>query len=185
MSRRKIRTKADWFQLHALPFLSIMLGLISVMALTSMALTVEQRETRKKKKEIVKLASIPSEFIPVHVICDGGNVIWHDLEGDEHSFSLRPPEPDPDSPPVPYDPEQNIAKLQEFVRLLGEITAANRRLSFRNKQYTLILWVKPSGARTALEIQGLVAGSELPLRIGKLPLLENETVRRGAVSDGK
>ena len=55
----------------------------------------------------------------------------------------------------------------------------NKILSFRNRQYSVILWVEPAGITTAGFVHHVVEGLQLPLRIGSLPILKSESIAKG------
>lgn len=178
MSRRSKRRNSggEWYSLHALPFLSIMLGLISVMALNSMAITVQKREAARKE-ELVRLANIPENLIPVQVVCDKDTVEWEDKNGKTKRFYVT----EPTGPLKQTQHRGNVASTLEFFQFLKNLERLNRQSSFEGRQRTLILWVKPKGGETATQIQALLLQLGLPIRVGKLPLLGNEHVNiRGA-----
>lgn len=156
-----------------LPFLTIMLGLMSVMALTTMSISVQKRQ-EAKQQQLVKLVGVPSGFRPFHVRCSGQRILW--LEGDgtwrETSiFSLLGMMRMSEGMPQLH---ADSLRLLTFLRQKAE---QNGRLSFSNEQNTMILWVEPDGTESAQILQYLIGDLGLPLRIGKLPIFKGEEIR--------
>lgn len=173
MSRRKRQSKGLRFlELPLLPFLSTMLGLMSVMALTAMAVTVERRQAREKQT-LVELVGVPSEFIPVNIRCKPESVQWLTDDGQWRELTTlaflslcRKL-----VAPAPFTPEE-----QDFIDFLRAKAAANRGLSYSRRQHTLLLWVEPLGIGAYNLMQLMVAELDLPIRIGRLPVLERERI---------
>ena len=160
MPRRR-RSGNKWFHHHALPFLSIMLGLIAVMALTAMGLASIKRMD-ESKRQYVKLANVPPELIPFHIVCEKDRVLWR-KDGKWKEFGFKP-----------GDAKANNGAVIEFINQLATLAENNRRLSFQGKQNTVVLWVRPDGVLTSKVME--MQAARLPLRVGKLPLLQNEEV---------
>lgn len=160
MPRRR-RSAGTWFQHHALPFLSIMLGLIAVMALASMGLASIKRIDETSRR-FVKLANVPPQLVPFHIICEDQRILWR-KDGQWKEFDFHP-----------RDKTAIDLSAIEFVNELATLAEKNRSLSFRGKQNTIILWIRPDGVLTSKVIE--LHASKLPLRVGKLPLLKNEDV---------
>ncbi len=181
-SRRKASIRAGLrVEFPTLAFLSIMLGLMSVMALTVMGIATQKRQ-EARRKQTVELVGVPSSFRPFHVRCSLDRVRWLDADGTWQSvqlFSLLAfLRLGTDSPFLPSD-------CLRFTNFLREKTLENRRLSFTGQQNTLILWVEPDGSDSAIIVQYLVSDRlGLPIRIGKLPIRPNEeiTAHHGALA---
>lgn len=162
---RRHRSSGIWFQHHALPFLSIMLGLIAVMALAGMGLASSKRMDRQKR-QVVKLANVPPELLPFNIICEESRVLWR-KNGQWKTMSLK-------SKGATASDYVGVIEFRNEIAMLAE---KNRKLSFSGKQNTIILWIRPKGALTSKTTEYLL--SDLPLRVGKLPLLDNEDISFG------
>ena len=175
MSRRRRRQDtANWFELPALPFLSIMLGMLSVMALISLALTVEARADKQDIKG-VEMVGIPAGFSAFNVRCSQEQVLWQRSDGTWSYFgetgivgmlqgeSLF---------------SSDVVSAIQFRQLLVDKTFENRELSYSNQQNTLIIWVEPDGGRMALTLRYLIDRWKLPLRVGMLPIFPGEEIYR-------
>ncbi|OVE81074.1 hypothetical protein BVY04_04130 [bacterium M21] len=150
-----------------------MLGLISVMALTSMAITVRRRE-QKDLEQFVKLNNIPSNLVPLHIRCSKSAIHWQNDQGKWQVFSLNTQAGQAPSGKFRAD-------MEAFLAFLETKAAANHALSYANKQHTLILWIEPDGILLALELQRMISEFGLPLRVGQLPLLDNESIQKSSV----
>ena len=178
MSRRRRQVPwADSFQLPAMPFLAIMLGLVSVMALAAIAIAREKREDMQAIQG-VELVGVPARFIPFYLRCAEDTVSWRDGEGTWHEFELR------DGIIALLDERMRQAygiqdagapEARAFREYVLEKAEANKRLSFSRRQNTLIMWVEPEGAETAGTMQTLIAGLA-PIRIGLLPIMPDERI---------
>jgi hypothetical protein len=153
-----------------------MLGLMSVMALTTMSIAVKKRE-QARQQTAVELVGVPSGFLPFHVRCTAEEISWLN---DRHQWRtvslvrlwawlrLRQTAPIMSS------------DVREFLTFLRLRTQENARLSFSGRQNTMILWVQPDGIDGANIVQMAVGELNLPLRIGKLPIQPNEEIKRDA-----
>ncbi len=178
--RRRKGNAGGLFQLPVLPFLSIMLGLMSVMALVTLGLSVREFESKKQGQHSVELVGIPTNFTPFHIRCTDDGVkwltadgIWKETQMLELLFLVRNLEAPATEPQFP-EPGL-LGHLQNKVR-------ENRRLSFSRRQNTLILWVEPDGVDAATLVRIIISQFELPLRVGKLPIMENEVIHYDASS---
>ena len=143
---------------------------MSIMALVTMGISVEQR-LEKKNIASVELVGIPSHFIPFHIRALENHVMWLDEE-----LSWRK---------VPIfnlldltnkNLEYLNADSKKFIRLLQNKSDENKILSFNKRQNSLILWVEPKGIDTAWIIRHIISVQSLPLRVGLLPILANEEI---------
>jgi hypothetical protein len=168
----------DSFELPAMPFLAIMLGLVSVMALTAISIAREKHDEMEAIKG-VELVGIPARFIPFHVRCEKDRVHWRGDDGEWQSFDqlgmlvlleehMR----------IAYgiEPVMNQAAtgFREYLLAKAE---ANKRLSFSRRQNTLIMWVEPEGAEMSGMLQSLIANLA-PIRIGLLPIMPGERIEK-------
>ena len=177
LSHRKAFARSGLnYDLPTLPFLSTMLGLMSIMALTTLGLTAEKRQEVQKVKG-VQLVDIPTEFRPFHVRCMPKAIAWLDDSGSWNDVDLvslitllRPG----------MGNAMIDAKARDMIRFLRAKTLANSNLSFSGQQNTLILWVEPDGVEAASIIQYIVNQMQLPLRIGKLPIFPGEEIKPNA-----
>ena len=72
-----------------LPFLAIMLGVMSVMALTTLATTMQRyQEQQPTDVNAVELVGIPANYRPWHLRCEAGRVRWLDADGRWRSADL-------------------------------------------------------------------------------------------------
>ncbi len=168
--RHKYRNQS--FQIPSLPFLSIMLGLMSVMALTTIGISVEER-SQQKKISSVELVGIPANFIPFHMRCTKTVLSWLDDRNTWQNISFF------ELITLINSKEKlrlSTSKSQAFLTFLENKTIENRKLSYSRQQNTLILWVEPDGVDTAAVVQYIVNNHKLPLRIGSLPILEGEDI---------
>ncbi len=156
-----------------IPFLAIMLGIMSVMALNTLGFSVERRQ-EQKRQAVVELVGVPDGFLPVNLRCQEHGVLWQDTDGEWRGltiFGLFALLPQAEGRGVITD------EAVAFLNFLRERAQDNRRLSFAGRQHTLLLWVEPAGVVTAQIIQELVSHHKLPLRVGQLPLLPRERIR--------
>ncbi len=168
--RHKYRDQS--FQIPSLPFLSIMLGLMSVMALTTIGISVEER-IEQKKISTVELVGIPANFIPFHMRCTKTILSWLDEHNTWQDISLF------ELVTLINSKSKTIlstSKSQAFLAFIKKKTIENRKLSYSRQQNTLILWIEPDGVDTATIVQYIVNNHKLPLRIGSLPILEGEDI---------
>ena len=176
-SRRKSRTGGQGlFAVPVLPFLSIMLGLMSAMALTTMAITFQKR-TQEEPPKAVELVGIPHEFIPFHVRCRQSSISWLDERGKWHTVQL-----------IAFltNPIANVTEAMQtgpyaFINHLRRKSDENARLSYGGRQNSLILWVEPNASESAQVVQLVVAQLGFPLRVGQLPILEHEDIPSGGL----
>lgn len=172
MPRRRRRALGDWFELPALPFLSIMLGMLSVMALISLALTAAAR-SEQERQQGVELVGIPAGFRAFHVRCSQEKISWQQPDGSWKSFGelgFSGMLSDTNT----YHPE--ILNALQFRASMIEKTFDNRELSYRNQQNTMIIWVEPDGGRMALTLRYVIDQWQLPLRVGMLPIFPGEAI---------
>lgn len=172
MTRRRRRSQLDeCFNLPLLPFLSIMLGLISIMALTALGITARRRE--KARQEVaVKLVGTPAEFAPLNIRCMRRGIIWRDFQGRRHRVSLlRPPGNTPDLRSAARPME-----LEALALFLQDAERHSRRLSYDNRQHTLVLWIEPEGVMTSYLFRQLLQTLDVSLRVGMLPIAEDEAI---------
>lgn len=165
MRSRRLRN-SGWFSQHALPFLSIMLGLIAVMALANIGLTATKRQ-EVRKQQYVQVANIPPNLIPIHIICDHEGFRWY-RDGAWHTVRIGE---------ALASSEAMGDGATDFLHFIADTAASNRTLSYARKQNTIILWIRPKGILSAAVLEGIIYQAELPIRIGKLPLLEDEEVK--------
>lgn len=155
-----------------MPFLSIMLGLMSVMALTTLGISAEQRQ-EQRDQTLVELVAVPEELVPVYLRCGPESVSWLNDQGqwgraDRLSlFSIFH---------SGGDVEDMLPPARQLVRFLRSKTEENRSLSFSGRQHSLLLWVEPQGVETAQLLQLAVGGMRLPIRIGQLPIQPDQEV---------
>lgn len=175
--RRLSGTFQKMFQLPTLPFLSIMLGLMSVMALTTMGLSVARRQEEKKSKAI-ELVGIPAHFLPLQFRCRKEGLEWKNLDGTPQKtsildlFALLQKSIKTELPP-------DAKILKTFLLHLPQI---NQRLSFHRQQYTILLWVEPDGILTKMALEVVISDLQIPLRVGALPIFETESLSSHAFS---
>ncbi len=151
-----------------------MLGLMSIMALSTMAITVQKRE-EQRQVQAVQLVGIPHRFVPFHIRCTANAILWLDRSGEWQEMDIRPFL----SPSMP----QNMNFPTDLFRLrayLTERTNENRRLSYHGQQSTMILWVEPESGQIASLLFSIISEFELPLRIGTLPIMPGEEIRLDA-----
>jgi hypothetical protein len=168
----------DSFELPAMPFLAIMLGLVSVMALAAISIAREKHDEMEAIKG-VELVGVPARFVPFHLRCQDNRVHWRDDDGDWHSFdqtgmlALLD-----DRMREAYGIELSLDRSATgFRKYLLEKAEANKRLSFSRRQNTLIMWVEPEGAEMAGMMQSLIANLA-PMRIGLLPIMPGERIEK-------
>jgi hypothetical protein len=163
----------------SLPFLAIMLGLMSVMALTTIGIAVESRQ-EQKQNSIIELVGIPANFIPFYMRCSNTSLMW--LDDDNIWRSL----PAIELIPLMALPEtylDNSPNGSEFLRFIKRKINENRALSFQRRQHTLVLWVEPGGVDTATIVQYFISHNRFPLRVGLLPILHGETIARDSLQE--
>lgn len=166
MPRRHRSSGPGWFELPVMPFLTIMLGLISVMALAGISLAVQQRD-QGKAEVLVALTDIPPGFVPIHVRCNQRGVVWRDDAGTWQTVAFGHGN-------SPF--QTGVGDLKRLVAFLEAKAEANRQLSFSGRQHTIILWIEPEGVVTAYEVQLLLESLGLPLRVGQLPILSQDRI---------
>ncbi len=149
-----------------------MLGLMSVMALTTIGISVEERE-RKNKGAIVELVGVPSKFIPFHIRCTDFDVQWMDDDLQWQTTPLLQLLPALSSPDEPISAEGK--SLIDHIYMKSE---QNKSLSFTRQQNTIVLWIQPDGINTATILKYLISTYRIPIRIGSLPVLEQEDIFR-------
>jgi hypothetical protein len=178
MSRRRRQIPwADSFQLPAMPFLAIMLGLVSVMALTAIVIARENREDMQSIQG-VELVGVPARFIPFYIRCEAERVHWRDDDGDWREFDSRMgiiallDDQLREAYQIAGVEDASAKAFREYVLAKAE---ANKRLSFSRRQNTLIMWVEPDAAEVASTMQTLIANLA-PIRIGLLPIMPNEKI---------
>lgn len=172
MSRRSRRQGRSAFSQDLLPFLSIMLGLMSVMALTTMAITVSKRR-EMQQTTVVKLVAIPDRFEPLQIRCLRDGIQWQDDSGawrDMNNSNLSILAENDDRLLAVFP----VARL--FITWLNDKVRANAALSYERKQHTLILWIEPDGVITSMMFEAMVDTRGLPIRIGKLPATEGDQI---------
>lgn len=169
---RRHRTAFAWSAgLPILPFLSIMLGLMSVMALTTMALSVERRQQAVEGTRIT-LTGVPANFIPVQIRCTRKGIRYRDRDGawqDVPLLGLL-------SLVQPAETSIDIPAARRFRAFLTAKAEANKALSYQRRQHSLILWVEPEGLYAKALVEWLISRLQLPLRTGSLPLMPDEEV---------
>ena len=171
MSRRSRKAQTDLdFELPALPFMSIMLGLMSVMALASMGLAVQKRQ-ELQKQSTVALVEIPPGLVPVHMRCRQNSLMWLDDTGTWNEIYMA----SATDGGVPF--RARAAEVDKFFLFLRDALEKSRELSFKNQQHCVILWIEPDGIRTSYQVQGILSQLRIPLRIGQLPVLDEEAIR--------
>ena len=149
-----------------------MLGLMSMMALTTMGISVFQRQ-KLQKSDIVKLVGVPSNFLPFHMRCTENSILWRDddLKWKETPFVTLIGLLGKTNEKKEY--ARDDSGILDFVlRKVSE----NKTLSFSNQQNSLILWVEPDGIDTSIVFKHLISVLEIPLRIGLLPILKGEEI---------
>ena len=77
MRYRRRHSEGSWFENHSLPFLSIMLGVISVMVLTNMLFAVRQKQDQEQKNA-VQLIGVPKNYVPVYIRCGATKISWQE-----------------------------------------------------------------------------------------------------------
>ena len=155
-----------------LPFLTIMLGLMSVMALTTMGISVEQRH-KAQEEELVELVGIPSGFIPLVMRARRDRLEYLDDDKNWQSVHVM------SFVDLRQGALSNTAAIDDLRRLLGFISRkvyANRNLSLDGRQHTIIMWVDDDGIQTHAFASEFIHSLELPIRIGLLPILSHEEV---------
>ncbi len=173
-SRRTQRISTQNLALPVIPFLAIMLGLMGVMALTTIGIAVEQRNA-SVERGVVQLSDIPTNFIPFHLRCSGDKISWLD---DKNLWGAM----------VMEDFiqlfQRDIRILQtsnrdaiRFHQFLQQKVQANRALSFSRQQNTMIVWVEPDGVEMASLLEYFITINKIPLRMGLLPILPGEEIR--------
>lgn len=173
MSRRSRRTSGKWFSQDLLPFLSIMLGLMTVMSLTTLGTSSDQR-AQAKAQVMVQLAGIPDRFDPLQIRCKEESIEWMDVKGTWQPLSVQSlfmllQSAKQERPVLTPD-------AFRFAKFLKDMAEENKTMSFQRKQHTLILWVEPTGVRTAMMLDFYVDAAGLPLRVGKLPALGTDRI---------
>jgi len=179
VSQRRHRRPAG-NKLPLMPFLSIMLGLMSVMALVTLHTAIQERQRLADEQVGVELTGVPVGFVPHEMRCKASGVEWRDFKG-VGQFT-------------PYDAlqplfvellrgEQPGGEAGRLIDYLKACVLANRQLSFDNKQNTVILWVEPNALSTSEVISHIVNYYGWPLRVGMLPVGTNELIHYDATKN--
>ncbi len=172
MPRRRHKSNlGGWFELPTLPFLSIMLGLMSVMALASIGIAIQKRR-EKKKETLVTLVEIPAGLVPVHIRCKPDRIQWQNELGQWQELYLG----DPTRGRTGLGVRSSARAVRDFVEFIQNTADNSRKLSFSGRQHTVILWIEPDAVYTAYEVQRLFLQLGLPLRLGRLPVMREETI---------
>lgn len=174
MSNRRNKRATSLYELPTLPFLSIMLGLMSVMVLTILGISVERRD-QLQKNALVELVGMPARFIPFHMRCRPASVDWLDDDNQWHTVPLSGIVALAD---VEYS--RGLALSVDGRRMMSHIfnkISENQSLSYSRRQNTLILWVEPDGIDASAIVQLIIARQNLPLRVGSLPIRQGEKIR--------
>jgi hypothetical protein len=158
-------------ELPLLPFMSILLGLMSIMALTTMGISVEQRKEKTDQVE-VELVGIPANFVPINIRCTEDWLMWHDglawrKVNSTTLLSLLSQGPSQ----IGLDDD-----LRGFLQFMVRKTHQNKQLSYQRKQHTIIYWVEPAGISTYAIADLIIAELQLPMRTGLLPIKPNEVL---------
>jgi hypothetical protein len=160
-----------------MPFLSIMLGLMSVMALITLQTAVQERERQLEQHVGVELKGVPAEFVPHEMRCTAAGIDWRTLSGVPKTTShagvqtlfndiLRGDQP------------TGSGKL--LLDYLHSIVLQNRHLSFSNRQNSVIIWVEPEAIVIAEVVSYIIEYNDWPLRVGMLPIRKDEVIRYDA-----
>ena len=152
-----------------------MLGLMSIMALTTIGISIEQRRM-KEDHSTVELVGIPADFIPFHIRCRKNTILWLDNDQQWRETSILGMITDLSETSNTWGTNQKKSTLLDFII---EKVEENKRLSLSKKQNSVILWVEPEGIESALILQYLISDRKLPLRVGLLPILEDEAIYPG------
>ncbi|MCJ8332371.1 MAG: hypothetical protein HRT89_20770 [Lentisphaeria bacterium] len=148
--------------------MSVMLGLISVMCLTSLALAMQKRD--KEIESIpVKLVSIPIGFRPLQIKCLKNSFEWQQTNGNWNTIHFK----DKD---VSMGMQSRPQEMKRFMNFIINKILKNRQLSHLGQQHTIIMWVEPDGIMTYLTLSYKINALNLPVRIGALPILEGEEI---------
>jgi len=171
--RRRHSQGSGWFRQDLVPFLSIMLGLMSVMVLITISITVKKRQ-EMKDQVVVKLTGIPDEFVPLQIRCMAEGIAWQDDSGvwqEVSDVGLA----------FLASPGEDLATIsvdtRRFYDWLREKAQANAELSYAGKQHTIILWVEPTGIQASDWVQIALDVRQIPLLVGKLPATEKDEIR--------
>lgn len=173
--------RSNWCKVDFVPLLCIMMALIGFMALTTLAVGTEShQQTNTRTAVVVQLASVPDQFMPLQVRCRAKEIGWLDGGGQWRSFPtmglLSAVQLGDGRLPGKATPGPAALQATAFMDFLKARAKENQRLSYQKKQYTIILWVEPTGVDTAALVEAVVDHLDLPLRIGKLPALEKERI---------
>ena len=178
MPRRRRQNHDTTYQLPAMPFLSIMLGMIAIMVVATLGLNA--RKQHQQEGLSVKLSGVPSHFIPVQMRASDDYISWFENGRWE---KLYVPDPDYASGELLqeflkdlFNKAKNQRTYAQFLDFLKNSSADNRQLSYRGKQKTLIIWVEPDGVFQSEFIQRIILNHQLPLRVGLLPIQPGEKV---------
>lgn len=180
MARRRQRDGQTLCRLDVLPFLSIMLGLMSVMALCTLGFAFEQRQEQRKIAN-VELVGVPESLVPLQIRLSAESVDWfeggkwHRLDPTDLAYLQA-------QGLSAYSLPEQALKFADFLR--GKVED-NRRLSFQGKQHTVLLWLEPDGFRNWIFVQAVIDDAELPVRLGQLPILPGETIVSPTVSGAR
>ncbi|MFT5129964.1 MAG: hypothetical protein ACI8W8_003593 [Rhodothermales bacterium] len=176
--RRRQALWMDSFELPAMPFLAIMLGLVSVMALAAISIAREKHDEMEAIKG-VELVGIPARFVPFHVRCQEDRVQWRNDAGEWESFDqlgmlVLLDERRREAYGIEPITDRSATDFRDYLLAKAE---ANKRLSFSRRQNTLIMWVEPKGAQMSGMMQSLISGLA-PIRIGLLPIMPGERIEK-------
>ncbi len=164
------RQREEWFSFPVIPFLAIMLGLISVMSIASVAVSF-QRHREVRKTELVRLTNIPPVLIPLHIRCKSDRFIWYDLEHRPHTIMLTRQADSEVSLP-------DVTSFREFHKFITSVIIdRNKKESFNGRQFTFIIWTEPDASRNTMELVNLLDQFHNPLRTGLLPIMPNEKIK--------
>jgi hypothetical protein len=162
------------YEFPMLAFLSIMLGVMSIMALATMGLTAEKRAEARQKVTAVQLVGVPPRFRPFHMRCSADKIAWLDDREAWQEIDLISllgiSQPG-------GGPGMVTREVVELLRFAKAKQLANRALSFSGQQNTLILWIEPEGVHSSLLVQHMFDMFNLSLRIGRLPINPGEEIR--------
>ena len=138
-----------------------------------------QQRQKMQENTTVELVGVPSNFIPFHIRCTENSVLWlgNDLKWNKTSIPtlLR----------LLNEADDRLSLATKYgdglVDFVLKKVNENKTLSFSGQQNSLILWVEPGGVNTATLFKQLLLVSELPLRVGLLPVMEGEEIFHGAL----
>jgi hypothetical protein len=173
MSRRRQQLASELYQLPSLPFLSIMLGLMSFMALTILGITAIQRQDAKDQTA-VELVGVPARFVPFHIRCRPGVFEWL---ADDGRWRETPVTGVLAQAGDEYAGLQLSTAGRALMRYLFAKIEENKHLSYSERQNTLILWIEPDAVDVSYVLQRILAIHRLPLRVGSLPIQPGEAIQ--------